>query len=158
METNLKHLPFHYTFTPLVSPQTKHYLNELLSGIEVRLPSEVKRSKTLACLECRRMHKKCNKGLPSCDNCLRRGAICEYDLSCRRRRKSEGKQILGKSNGIRKERRIGYTSLTKDVLREDAMRFFGESMTTRFFMDGAHVEVRRSIPIRTSLSIESLLN
>lgn len=156
METNLTRLPLH-TFTPLITPQTKQYLNELLSGLEVRLPSEVKRSKTLACLECRRMHKKCNKGLPSCDNCLRRGAICQYDLTCRRRRKTEGKQ-LGKSSSIRKEKRIAYSSLAKDILREEARRLFGEPMTTRFFMNSTHVEVRRTIPRRTSVSIESLLN
>ncbi|KAL9656770.1 hypothetical protein ABK040_003037 [Willaertia magna] len=42
----------------------------------------------IACVNCRKLHKRCDKALPYCSGCIQRGVICEYrDPKPRNRRK-----------------------------------------------------------------------
>ncbi|KAL9656758.1 hypothetical protein ABK040_003025 [Willaertia magna] len=41
----------------------------------------------IACVNCRKHHKRCNKTLPSCSGCIQRGISCEYRTPKARQRK-----------------------------------------------------------------------
>ncbi|KAL9658689.1 hypothetical protein ABK040_005845 [Willaertia magna] len=66
----------------------------------------------IACKNCRKVHKRCDKKLPSCSNCIRKGLSCEYATPKKKGRKNVEKKEKKKSSKQSK------TSTSSDDLNE----------------------------------------